>query len=740
MSELKELESAFIAADVIANDLNVSEPERQAAQADAKFFATELTKRQAAPSIPTHTPNALDAEVAGFKDTNLANQEKADQEQARIDKLPPSTPRQTFLSSPLNKTLKGWSDPVTGSAQLAPRILEKLTSAGGFFPNPISNLLRDESKKIDAGINADADEYNRAREVNRQEGFDGWRATGNMTSPATLATGYLLPIKGASKALKMFGAGTLGGLMQPVENMTEDQSYTSTKTAQGLLGGTGGVLLGKLFSAASNRVAAYIGNRNVDKSIDVAAKETDEVIKKALKETNQTKKDIPDEQYNELKNRVFDALKNNEKLDAAATLRKQDFDAEGIDPLKGWITRDSAQYADEFNLRGLDYVGKPLLNRFDAANDKLQAKFADLAEGAESRFAAGGGFTKEFKGFDETLRQEVTALYKEARASAGKDQEIPLTELAQRYAEIIDDYGDNVPSVIQKKFAKLGIDPNSASNQKTLFNLEDANKLLTVINKNDPGFSDRPIMGALSEIRDAVKESVYRVADDGGPFAAASNAARKRFQLHDKVPALSASSKPSTQSGSIEPEDFVNKFLIRGKVRDVRAMGEIMSPEAKAQARAQIGKHLQKAAFGQNKAGDAAVSPTRLSKVLDDLQDEKLAVFLTQEEIYGLKRAARIAAFVNTKPRMSPTNPAGSAAAYLNAANATTDKVRKISVAANVINSLVSPVKNAGNVNKALKAEIPVERKIPTAVKGLLDKMDTAVSTGGGLLSATPLR
>lgn len=85
------------------------------------------------PSIPTHTPNALDAEVAGFKDTNLANQEKADQEQARIDKLPPSTPRQTFLSSPLNKTLKGWSDPVTGSAQLAPRILEKLTSAGGFF-------------------------------------------------------------------------------------------------------------------------------------------------------------------------------------------------------------------------------------------------------------------------------------------------------------------------------------------------------------------------------------------------------------------------------------------------------------------------------------------------------------------------------------------------------------------------------------------------------------------------------
>ena len=49
------------------------------------------------------------------------------------------------------------------------------------------------------------------------------------------------------------------------------------------------------------------------------------------------------------------------------------------------------------------------------------------------------------------------------------------------------------------------------------------------------------------------------------------------------------------------------------------------------------------------------MSPTRLSKVLDDLQDEKLAVFLTQEEIYGLKRAARIAAFVNTKPRMSPT-------------------------------------------------------------------------------------
>lgn len=132
--------------------------------------------------------------------------------------------------------MMGLKDPLTAGAQMLPRGLEILTSAGGAYPNVVSKFFADEVSRIDALAAEEEQKYQAQRAAQGDEGFDPGRMTGNIINPANLAVG----IRGAQvfKNAPMAQAaltGAASSTLQPVTDMSED-SFGEQKTKQAGVG------------------------------------------------------------------------------------------------------------------------------------------------------------------------------------------------------------------------------------------------------------------------------------------------------------------------------------------------------------------------------------------------------------------------------------------------------------------------------------------------------------------------
>ena len=271
--------------------------------------------------------------------------------------------------------------------------------------------------------------------------------------------------------------------------------------------------------------------------------------------------------------------------------------------------------------------------RFGIQNRQLGEKISSLGGGTASpEQVAGRGFVESLSKIDESLRKGVSGAYETARKAAGREMEVPTQGLAQDFEKVIRDYGrENVPAAIKVRAAELGL---MGGKQNKSFTVNDAEDWLQAINRNyDP--MKKAQASALDQLRTAVKNAVLSADDQGGVYAAARTAAAKRFQLQDMVPALKAAAQDT-----INPDDFVQRFLVKGKTDDVKALAQLLGkedPGALLEAKRQIGAQLLRAAFGENPAGDALFRPTQYSKLLRQIGDEKLRSLFSYEELAQMK-------------------------------------------------------------------------------------------------------
>jgi len=292
------------------------------------------------------------------------------------------------------------------------------------------------------------------------------------------------------------------------------------------------------------------------------------------------------------------------------------------------------------------------LQRFEQQGKQLREKVGEFATGSSDNVTGGEKLVEALRTFDAAKSKEISAAYKVARDSAGKDAEVPMGGLASDFADVLDRFGDKVPSGVRNQFAKFGIDPDVVSNQKKLFTVEEADKLLKVINDNVG--SDKATNTALTQLRNSVKKSIVDDAGVEDVFSPARKAAAARFKLQEAVPALEAAA-----NGTTAPDDFVRRFVLNGKAAEVQGMAKVLneaSPEALDEARAQVGSHLQRAAFGENAAGDKAFSPERYAKALRDLGDRKLNALFTEDQVKQMHRLSRIGAYISAHPEESSSS------------------------------------------------------------------------------------
>jgi hypothetical protein len=642
---------------------------------------------------------------------------RLEQEQAK----PPATLRQKIQASVPMRVFQGARDPIDAGAQLLPRGLEFLTSAGGLAPNPVSEFFGSEARLVDAGIAQNEREYELARKATGQQGVDLARFTGNVVSPANLAIASKLPVMATTGQRVAGGAatGVLGGFLQPV-NTEENPDFGAAKRGQMLLGAVaGGVatpIAGKIGDFIVGKIAQLKGPRMIE------LKQTTEEFARA---SGLDWERMGAAGRADLEQQVLNAAKKYAGKDPAVASRIADFQREGMEYTLGQVTRDPRQFATEKNLTQLAGTGDPLLERFSSQGAALRQKVGAFGAGAQETQHTGNALVDALRKYDEKLAGGVRAAYKTARTAAGKDAEVPMQGLAQDFAEVLNTFGDRVPSAVRSNFARYGIGTDDMT-QRKIFTVEEADKLLKIINANA---SNEPATNAaLSALRGAVKKAVTEDAGVDDVFSGARKLAADRFRLQDAMPALEASA-----SGKANPDTFVQNFILNKTARtaQVKDLAEALrkeSPESYSAARAQVGAYLQRKAFGENQAGDKAFSPERFAVALRELGTEKLGAFFSGEEVAQMQRLARIGSYMEAVPNASRPNTSGNWGAIVS-------RVPGMPQSVAMLDALRSGAVNQLNVNRALAAK-PSAELTPEQIRQLTTILSASGIGAGGAAGA----
>lgn len=612
------------------------------------------------------------------------------------------TLRQKIQSSTPMRVIQGMRDSIDAGAQLLPRGLEQATSLFGMTPNPVSEFFGSEAARVDRGVAENERAYEQARKATAKggdPGFDAARLVGNIVSPANAAVAAKLPVAASvgGRVLQGAGLGAAGGALTPV-NTENNPDFAATKMGQMGLGAvTGAVatpILGKLTDYVGTKLA------NIKKPSDVVMQKTaqDFAAEAKLDWANMSQRE-----RSELVNEVRKAAAANAGKDPAAALRAQDFKQEGMPYLLGQVTRDPTQFAREKNLSQIPGTGDPLTERLMQQGAMLREKVGRFGAGADTEQDAGAALAKALRSYDENLSKDVRGAYQAARQSAGKDAEIPMQGLAQDFAEVMDSFGDKIPSGVRNQFVKYGIAPGGDMTQRKLFTVEEADKLLKVINANQS--NDPATNAALGALRASVKKSVTADAGADDVFAPARKAAAARFSLQDAVPALEASA-----SGRVNPDTFVQQYVVSktAQTQQVEEMARLLregSPEAFDQAKSQVGAYLQRKAFGENQAGDKVFSPERFATALRELGPKKLEAFFSPDEVQQMQRLSRIGAYMESVPNASRPNSSGNWGAITGLAQRIPGAPTSLALAS----ALKGGVSNHLDVAKSLSGKTPAK-------------------------------
>jgi hypothetical protein len=156
--------------------------------------------------------------------------------------------------------LMGLKDPITAGAQMLPRGLEFLTSAGGMAPNVVSQFFGREASRVDEMAKAEEAAYQEARKARGDEGFDLSRLGGNVLNPANIAVGLRAGrlLGGATKTGQAVAGGAATGVLQPA--LSED-GFAEEKAGQAAGGAVGGAL-----GSAATMVLSKVANPLISKA------------------------------------------------------------------------------------------------------------------------------------------------------------------------------------------------------------------------------------------------------------------------------------------------------------------------------------------------------------------------------------------------------------------------------------------------------------------------------------------
>jgi hypothetical protein len=610
----------------------------------------------------------------------------------------------------------GLTDPFEGAAQL----LEHGAAGVANFVAPNSapaRWLSENSRLNDLRRNADEAAYDAARGPNA--GMDFTRIAGNIANPANLAGGRLLVGANGVRqlAVRGAGAGAIGGALQPVIGADQQQNFAGAKGLQTGVGAAGGALLTPAFAKASTglaKVVNAVGSRFVgapDATIQTqAAKLVDDWLAATAATEGADMAQIPASIRANVQQQVFAALKAGRQVDPAALARAAEFEAVGIAPTQGQVTRNPMQFARERNLRGVEGAGEPLTERFTEQNNRLMQILGQRAAGALEPDDAGGALMAALREADAPVRTAIDRAYQGARAADGRYAAVNTPQFSNAANDALD--SQMLGRFLPADARALLNDISDGTIPLTVNNLVQVDSVLAAAQRANA--QNPAAQKAIGVVRNALNSADIEGsagAQAKSAFDTARGMARTRFKAIEDTPGLQAALDNES------PDAFVRKFLLGGDVKSVNNLMKVLGQDEGAQslARAQVASHLRDKAFGTNAAGDAQFSQAGFNRALQAIGRNKLVAIFGQDEADKLLQLGRVGAYIQAQPSGSAVNNSNTAGAVMNLLSGLSGRFGALPV----INIARDSLRTYGNERfaaQALKGQVPQSRELPPEV------------------------
>lgn len=365
---------------------------------------------------------------------------------------------------------------------------------------------------------------------------------------------------------------------------------------------------------------------------------------------------------NVLRKDVENALTIGPDLNKDAIRRLVDYRLTGLQPSRGSLTLDPVDVTREKNLAkiGVNSADKnlqSLAQRENANNKAMIDNLNKTGAGQGDLYKAGQKVTGSLKALDNARTGQIGQLYDKARNSAGIGTQIDPARFSQTLFQRLDDemLGDALPGGVRTVL-------NQIATGQFPFTIQKAEQIRQAINAQVSGIPSRE-NAALSLVRkqldDAIFSSGSAVGDDAAnAFATARAAAQNRFKRLENIPGYKAAVEGAS------PDDFVEKFIIRGKVMDVAKLksqfkndGETLASVKDAMAQYLKAKALN---WASDEVGN--FSQSAFNKAMRDIGDRKLKLFFSPDELARLKALGRVSSYEMLQPRGSAVNNSNSGA------------------------------------------------------------------------------
>lgn len=618
----------------------------------------------------------------GTPETDLIAAAQAHQDPVVSDRPKKKSVMDTFTDI-LGRISTGEKDPFVGIGQNFAHSAAALGIVPDQIPEGVDQILKGREAQ-----------YQKAHPT---DGID-WARVGGNAIPALAAnpTSILAaPVIGAAE-----------GMTMPA---TSDEPFLKEKAGQGLMGaagGTAGYAAGKLLQGiadpVSRAVSKVINPETASERMSRLLKEVSASIDNAVSNGSLDLNSLPRNAVEKLRQEILAGLEAGVSKDPGAMARKADFDLLGVNPTQGQLTRDPLVFANEKNLRT---AYPELTSHFSGQEKALRDNLEGIlgAPNPAGSFGANNVIVNALRSFDSGLQKRVSDLYNVARESSGRHAIVPMDSVDGAYQEVLKSFGDNVPKAVQDAFNNAGRTSFNGASAQRIGNMMDAEGLIKTINDN---YSYEPATKlALDRLRNAVKGAIESSEPGNSPFAAARQAASERFNLHEQIPGLAKAS-----AGDLNVDKFANQFIINGPTQDVVKLAGVLrasDPEGFQAAKNLLGEHIQRAALGENPAGDAVTKGAGLAKAIRTIGEDKIKAFFSPDELDKLLAVSRVSGAINSEPAASAVNRSNSTVVAAGLANQLINKTPKVGSAKALLDSMTKSIRNQQVVNNALGGVIP---------------------------------
>lgn len=554
------------------------------------------------------------------------------------------------------------------------------------------------------------------------------------------------------------GAGLAGGASG------EAGAGTKMQTAASLLGGVAGGLSVQGLNAGATAVQRTARNFMPGQQ-QAFQQRIDQTINITLQNSGIDPATVTPAMRSALREQVGRAMDMDGSLNPEAVTRLADYTRLGLTPTRARLTLDPYDVTQEANASKLAAAtGSRDARLPQIANENNQRLVSTLDEMGGARpwdpYGQGSAVTGAIRAQDETLERSVSALYGQARDTAGRSVSLDGQAFTTRANQALDEslLGGALPESVATHM-------NRIARGEVPFTVDYAEQLKTAIGKLQRATNDGQQRMALGVVRQALDDTPPMQAPQVNPgslpavpgtvppspsilgqqsmdaFTRARQAARERFSWQESSPAISRALEGSNADTFIQQNILSKAAGYDSVVRLAESVNQ--NPGARDAVRTAIVQHLKNAAVGRGATSQTAnFSGKGMEAALRDIGDRKLALFFEPAEIETLRSMARAGSFETFQPRGSAVNNSNSAAGIASLVSTIADGVRPIATKLPGLEYLVSrpldstavwlaqrPAQNIPGGLLGPRAQLPVGSGL------LLPGMAAGGAAAGGLLT-----